>query len=85
MTATDLLAACSARGILLTPAGEYLDVTPAAAVTPDLRELLVQRKPELLAVLTRPEPARTYPCTGCNRFRFGEPTRCYWCRNPAKA
>ena len=60
MTPSAILEQLTARGIRLRRDGEYLVVVPKAALTDQLRALIKEHKPELLAALATdalPEPA----------------------------
>ena len=63
MTAHELLTNLHHQGFNLTPLpGGLLEVRPASRLTPELREELKQRKPELLALLTQHS---LFPCPDC--------------------
>ena len=84
MTVTEILLACSHTGIVLSPAGDSLDVdAPVSALTPALREALAARKPDLLSVLRRLDGMRRtlgrvpIPCAVLKAV--GGPGRCFSC------
>lgn len=53
MTATELLAVCAAKGILLQADGDYLDIdAPKGELTPDLLSELKANKSELVTLVT---------------------------------
>lgn len=66
MTAADLLESLTTRGIRVSRRGGDLHIdAPRGALTPELREELVAKKPELLALLSHEafvaEALRTFP------------------------
>ena len=63
MTATQILSELARRGVHLEVAGDRLRFRPKEAVTPDLVELLKQRKGEIMAALQSGRPA-TGDCPG---------------------
>jgi hypothetical protein len=66
MTAAAFLDNLKARGAVLTVNGDRIRIrAPAQVVTPEVREALVQHKPDLLRLLTGPSPTRK-----CPPFRF---------------
>lgn len=79
MSAQDVLRSLKARGIpvFVLPDGRLR--FPAGRLDPALREEVLAHKDELRVLLTVP----TYPCTGCGRFSFPAPTRCFWCTTAA--
>jgi hypothetical protein len=61
MTIGELIVRCRDTGIVLQVAGEALDVeAPAEALTPELRDILKARKPDLMAVLWRIDAMRQH-------------------------
>jgi hypothetical protein len=57
MTASEVIAEMSRKGITLVARGDRLAYdAPKGVVTPELVTLLRQHKPEILAILTAPSP-----------------------------
>ena len=83
MTPDELLGEVKRLGIRLAPEGnETLRFhAPEGALSPDLRNALIEHKAEIIAALLRP-----HPCVTCGKFsfrRFG--TVCFWCRRAEEA
>lgn len=75
-TAHDLRTELLRLGVVLYRSGTRLRASaPAGVITPELRTVIADWKDELLALVT------PHPCTGCGKFAFPAPTRCYWCRS----
>lgn len=65
MTALELVGELHARGIRLEADGDRLRYYPASALTLDLHEALVERKAELLTMLSK-GTVKTISCPGDN-------------------
>jgi len=55
MQALQVLAEVQRRNVKLWPAGDYLEFSPSAALTPELLEELRQHKEDILSILRRRE------------------------------
>jgi hypothetical protein len=67
VTAKDLLADLTRRGVRFAVIGDRLRLSPAEAIPPELLEQLRERKPEILALLrgqAADQPAATEPAGG---------------------
>ena len=80
MTAHQLLATLAAAGATVEIVEDRLRIdAPTGTLTPELRSVLLEQKPALIALL-RPRPLHLL-CAGCKGFFMHEPaTLCYWCR-----
>jgi hypothetical protein len=57
MTTIDLLNDPTSRGVLIKAEGDCLKIkAPAGTVTPELKTMLLEHKPELLKMLDHPKP-----------------------------
>jgi hypothetical protein len=71
MTAAQLLADCQARDIVLTAAGDRLNVdAPKAELTPELVAKLQAHKPELLDLLKLGDSPAVETCPRCGSVRI---------------
>lgn len=76
--AARLVAEFRARGLYLEPRGhDRLRVGPPELLDPGTVERAREAKTALLRILTSD---RIWTCVRCDRFRFRQPTICYWCR-----
>ncbi|MBO9649696.1 MAG: hypothetical protein J7605_14400 [Variovorax sp.] len=57
MTGAELFRQIDDAGLNVRAAGDCVAASPAALLTPDMRALLIERKPELLAFLREAERA----------------------------
>jgi hypothetical protein len=76
MTAPEVLALCRQRGIVLTPEPDRIRLrAPAGAIDANLKSLLAEHKPAILALLT--SALATPSCPSCRRVL--DRGRCWWC------
>ena len=84
LTPSGLLLLIRECGLSVRVNGPDLLVTPADMVTPEMRDVLKRRKPELVDTLTHPCPEE--PCERCGGRGFlrgwEEPWRCVHCDGP---
>ena len=85
MSTAELLAALTAAGATVQVVEDRLRLNaPRGALTPALRNAVVEQKAALLALVRQAPPVRPLHllCVECKGYFMHEPaTLCYWCRS----